>query len=116
MWPSLITEISSRLLAARTYLSAVVGPQGTPTILPPPAEELTAKGLLFVQLYAVYEHSVNEMVRLAIGEIKSRPTQLNTVRLELLALILNPELQSVLTCGLPQKWKTRSPCFRRSIP
>jgi hypothetical protein len=113
MWPTLVAEIASRYAAAHTYFAAIAGPQGGPAVLPPPPHEVTAKGLIFVQMYAIYEHSVKNIVRLALAEMRGRAMPLNTIRLELMGLVLTPELQSVRDCGAETAWRSRVDLFKR---
>src|SRR5687768_16363252 len=74
---------------------------------------MTAKGLLFVQRYEIYELTVNGIVRTAINEMKGKPTPISTIRLELLGLALHPELTAVADCGRERMWSLRMELFRR---
>lgn len=112
MWPTLLAEIGTRILAIRTHFAAVAGPKGGHVPVPPPAHEVTTKGLLFVQLYAVYEYSVRESVRTAITELKGSARPFSTFRLEFLALALDNHLQSASECGPENRWPNRINLFR----
>jgi hypothetical protein len=70
-------------------------------------EARTAKGLAFVQMYAIYEYVVTNSVKAAILQIKNRGMLINTVRWELLSLILDADLNSVRDCGEANLWKKR---------
>jgi hypothetical protein len=68
---------------------------------------------MFVQLYAVYEHTVKEIVRVAIAEMKQRATPVNTIRFELLSLALDHLLQAAADCSMEQRWGKRIELFQR---
>jgi MAE_28990/MAE_18760-like HEPN len=113
MWASLLLEIEERCLAARTYLAAVAGPPGDPPAIPTPPHEVTAKGLLFVQLYAVYEYTVTSMVRAAVTQLKTQGISPKDARIELLSLLLNGELQSLSEPLNTAKWRSRLDFLRK---
>lgn len=115
MWGDIITEVVDRALAARTYFSAAVGPPHSPRGFPIPPHELTAKGLMFVHLYGTYEYAVREAVRASLHELKTRPMPLSALRLDLLSLALDGNLQSCLECSPKRLWKTRAELFRRVV-
>lgn len=107
MFPNLQNEVLARILAAQFFFKSVLslGKEDTTRVL---------KGLIFVQLYAVYEFTVVGIVRAALAEIKQRATPINTLRLELLALALHPEVSAVAECSLQRRWSTRIELFQRT--
>lgn len=113
MWPALTAEIADRVLRARSFFSSIAGDRATPAALPATQQEITARGLIFVRLYAVYEFTVRDVVRAAITELKGRGTPFGTLRLELLALALHHHLQTVADCKDERRWQERVAMFRR---
>jgi hypothetical protein len=115
MWPNLITEIASRIQAARAFFTAVAGP---PNAVPPAmpitvAAETAVKGLIFVQLYAIYEFAVCSAVRSVWLEINGYAAPLHSMRLEILGAALHPELTAVMDCRVDRGWETRMTLFRK---
>jgi hypothetical protein len=104
MWATLITEITTRILAARTYFSAVAAL---------PAAETAAKGFAFVQLYAIYEFAVCSAVRAAWIEINAHAPPLHSIRLEMMGAALDAELRAVMDCNVERQWETRMGLFRK---
>ncbi len=71
-----------------------------------------AKGLVFVELYAAYEQTVLGIVREAILHMKGNSMSFNTIRWELLALALHPEVTAVIdTRG---DWNKRTGLFLKA--
>lgn len=105
MWPAIHAEIAARCQAAHSFFTGIAGPAGEPAVMPTPPHELTAKGIIFVQLYAVYEYTVLGVVRCAIAEMKAQSLLINRIRLELLGFALHPELQSATDVKEKDKWK-----------
>jgi hypothetical protein len=73
----------------------------------------TAKGLVFVQVYGIYEYTAKSMTRLAIAEIAARGHTFADLRPSLLALFLNVELTAVRTAGEARLWEKRLHLFER---
>lgn len=71
-----------------------------------------AKGLVFIELYALYEYAVTDSVRAALSEMKSRATPLNSIRFELLALVLKPECAAVIDSGRKTLWDKKFELFQ----
>ena len=118
MWANLLTEIGGRTLASRQFFNAVAGPRGggggsSPVRPATTPAVVTAKGLIFVHLYAIYEYSVMGSVSEAINDMKNRAMPINTIRLELLGIVLNNEFKSAKECGADRIWATRMHMFRR---
>jgi hypothetical protein len=116
MWATLQTEIAARILAVEVFFSALVGPPTASSSPAPVSPALaTAKGLVFVQLYAIHEYTVQGIVQAALSEIKGRSTPIKTVRFDLLGLILHPEVTAVRDCGVSRQWSNRLKLFRKAI-
>jgi len=105
MFAALQTEIMARCHAASTFFAAVSG-------IPAPALAV-AKGLMFVELYGTHEYTVLGIVRAALSAIKTRPTVIGSLKMELLSLALDPELESAGKCLQDNLWKNRMGLFRR---
>jgi hypothetical protein len=110
MWSDLRTDVADRILASRRFFRAACRRVGSTHTT---QARTTAKGLMFVQLYSIYEFTVTSVVRAAIDEMKRRPTPINTIRLELLGIALHPELSAVTDCSVRKMWRTRIELFRR---
>jgi len=73
----------------------------------------SAKGMFFVQNYAVYEYVVVESVRALVGNVNSRGLPFASTRAELLAMALDPEFTSVIDGSLKKTWEGRSSLLRK---
>ncbi len=89
MFPALRLEVIERFTAVERYLRAYTARQF--------AGELsqTAKGLVFVQIYAIHEYAVKTAVDDAAKAVAAYGHRFNDLRHSLLALFLNAELQSL---------------------
>jgi hypothetical protein len=74
-----------------------------------------AKGLAFVQLYAIYEYTVNNVVRVAASEIAAHSHPISSLRPSLMALFLDPEFSSVRDCSPARLWEQRIALCERVI-
>ena len=72
-----------------------------------------AKGLMFVQIYAVYEYTINKTVSEAIESIKTHNHEMNNILPSLLALFLDPELRSFRDAQRKNEWHVRIKLFER---
>lgn len=114
MFATLQAEITNRILAADSFFRTTIMPLVTKVAVPTSSPTAaTGKGLMFVELYAIYEYTVTNIVREGIAELKRHAIPLNIVRLELLGMILDPELAAVSTCGKDRVWETRMKLFQR---
>jgi hypothetical protein len=73
------------------------------------------KGLVFVELYGIYEQTVCGIVREAILHMRSVAIPVDSVRAELLALVLNSELQSIADAGREKLWGCRIELFKKAL-
>ena len=75
----------------------------------------TAKGLVFVQVYGIYEYTARSMMRLAIAEIAACGHSFSDLRPSLLALFLDPELSAVRDAGEAKVWAKRLRLIERLL-
>jgi hypothetical protein len=73
----------------------------------------TARGLAFVQIYAIHEYTVSTAVRHAAGAIAAHAYPFIRLRPSLLPLFLNAELQSVQN-SLRGQWESRLALFEKA--
>ncbi len=73
-----------------------------------------AKGLVFVELYAVYEYTVKGVTRVAIAEIAGHAHRFAELKPSLLALFLDAELRALRDCGAKNIWEKRLKLFEQS--
>jgi hypothetical protein len=67
----------------------------------------TAKGLVFVQVYGIYEYTAKSMTRLAIAQVAACGHTFADLRPSLLALFLDAELSAVRDAGEGKLWEKR---------
>lgn len=65
------------------------------------------KGLVFVQMYAIYEFAVRSAAEEAIKAINSANCSLDSLRPSMLAIYLDGEFQSLRDCGRKDVWSKR---------
>jgi hypothetical protein len=107
MFPALKTEIEDRFADMALFFDATKGFTGD--------NEMTAKGLMFVQVYAAYEYTICRVVELAIDAIKAHNHKLRDLSPPLLALFLDPELRSLRDVGHKGVWERRIKLFERAF-
>lgn len=73
-----------------------------------------AKGLAFVQMYAIYEYTVCTVVQTAIDSIKDQKIPLVALKPSLMALFLDAELKSLKDSGRKREWECRIELFQRA--
>lgn len=108
MFPTLQTEVEDRFNALQAFFA-------TTRALRNADAEATIKGLMFVQVYAVYEYTVKAVVREAIDGLKTHNHKLNQLSPSLLALFLDPELTSLKDIGPKRVWEARLTIFARAF-
>ena len=74
-----------------------------------------AKGLVFVQVYAVYEFTVNKTVSEAIDAIKVHNHEIGDLLPSLLTLFLDPEIRSLRDTQRRNEWQSRLNLFERAF-
>jgi hypothetical protein len=104
MFLALQLEVMERFTAAKEHFRATRGFNGEPRQI--------AKGLAFVQVYAIYEFTVSSVVRLAVQGVASHSHKWGELRPSLLALFLDPQLESLKMCGAKYVWEKRLEIFK----
>jgi hypothetical protein len=67
----------------------------------------TSKGLVFVQIYAIHEHTVLKVVQHAVDAIAAHSHSYSDLRPSLLSLFLDPQLTALRECGQKSLWDRR---------
>ncbi len=75
----------------------------------------TARGLVFVQVYAAYEHAVNGVVRISIDSINAHKHKMKEISHSLLALYLDSEFHSLRDSGRRNIWRARLNVLNRAF-
>ncbi len=107
MFQQLASEVNARFAAAETFFSLTRGFAGD--------NAATAKGLAFVQVYAVYEFTVCSVVRTAIDSIKAHNHRMQDLIPPLMALALDAELNSLRDVGDRRVWQNRLALFEKAF-
>ena len=96
-------EVTTRILEGRRLLSAISADD--------PQDRLeaaaTCRGLLFVQLYGVYEYAVRTSVQASLDFLTTASLSCVDIRRSLLTLVLHPQWTSAATAGTPRLWSQR---------
>lgn len=105
MFPTLRSEVAERFDAVEEFFQQSCRLRG----------ELskTARGLAFVQIYAIHEYTVSTAARHAAVAVAAHAHPFITLRSSLLALFLNSELQSVRD-SVRDQWESRLALFERA--
>lgn len=74
-----------------------------------------AKGIIFVQVYAIYEYTVRSVVQISIDAINGHGTRMRDISPKLMALCLDPELSALRDCGIKNVWAKRLEIFDRAF-
>ncbi len=106
MFPTLRLEVMDRFTAVEQYFRASRSFRGDLS--------QTAKGLAFVQVYAIHEYTVKNVVRIAIDEIAAHSHKYADLRPSLLTLFLDPQLRSLRDCDPKNVWENRLKLLDRS--
>lgn len=80
-----------------------------------PELKQTAKGLAFVQAYAVYEYTVREVTRIAIKEIVAHGHAYSDLKFSVLAVFLEPQMQSLRDCADKDVWSRRFEMLKQAM-
>lgn len=107
MFANLQSEVDARFTAVESYFRA------TKTFKGDLAN--AAKGLAFVQMYAVYEFTVCSAVEAAIDSINSQKHKMRDITPSLLTLFLDADLKSLRDGGASQVWDRRIIAFERAF-
>ena len=107
MFPALKTEIETRFVSIEQFWKA--------TRKLEEHQAVVAKGLLFVQTYAVYEYTVNNAVIGAVEAIKNHKHMMKDLLPSLMAIYLDPELKSLRDGSRSKEWLNRVKMFERAF-
>jgi hypothetical protein len=108
MFPALRLEVKERFTAVEKYLKAYTAREFDGEL------SQTARGLVFVQVYAIHEFTVKTVVEQGILAVIGYAHSYKSLRPSLLALFLDPELTSVQDSGKDKLWKQRLQLFDRA--
>ncbi|MGC2698293.1 MAG: MAE_28990/MAE_18760 family HEPN-like nuclease [Candidatus Angelobacter sp.] len=109
MFPSLQLEILDRFTAVEQYLRKSPKDYGAASFM-----AQTARGLVFVQIYAVYEYTIKEATRIAIDKIAAHGHPYANLRVPLKALFLDPQLRALQSSGEKGVWERRLSLFEKA--
>jgi hypothetical protein len=109
MFPNLQLEILDRFTAVNQYFRKSPRDFGAASQL-----AQTARGLAFVQLYAIYEYTVKSATHLAISEIAAHGHAYADLRVPLQTLFLDPQLRALQDSGEKGIWERRLSLFERA--
>lgn len=107
MFATLQSDVESRFAVVRSFFRETQDFKGD--------LGAAAKGLVFVQVYAVYEFTVRSTVQIAIDAINAHKTKLRDISPSLMALYLDPELSALKDCGPKSVWSNRLRIFKRAF-
>lgn len=102
MFGAAIAEIRGRSFVCQRLLAIIQGLDQAKSI-----ESSAFKGLMFVQLYGVYEHAVNSAVQSAISTIRDDQLSPSQLHHRLLTLVLDAEFMAVVDTGRSKTWSRR---------
>lgn len=107
MFPNLQVEVAERFTAVEQHFRASRHFRGESAQI--------ANGLVFVQIYAIHEYTVQTVVQHAAAAIAAHAHTYAKLRPSLLAMFLDGELSSVRDCGFDNLWDRRMQLFERAI-
>jgi hypothetical protein len=107
MFPPIRTDIESRFQTVEQFFQATKQFKGNVA--------LAAKGMTFVQVYAIYEYTVRTAVQVAIDAINAHKTRMRDISSPLMALYLDRELSALRDCGDKKVWNSRIELFKRAF-
>jgi hypothetical protein len=106
MFQALQLEVMERFTAVEQYFRKSRRFEGDPS--------QTARGLVFVQIYAIHEYTMVNVTRIATNSIAAHAHTYAELRPSLLALFLDPELCSLRDCGPSKIWDRRIDLLQRA--
>ncbi|MDE2515627.1 MAG: hypothetical protein KGL12_06355 [Rhodospirillales bacterium] len=107
MFKPLRNDIVVRFDATKSFFSATRHLDGD--------NGATARGLVFIQIYAAYEYVVNSVVRIGIDCINAHEHKMKDLSKTLLALYLDSEFDSVRNSGQKNVWRARLNIFESAF-
>ena len=105
MFSTLRTEIIDRFTAVEAHFRQ--SPR-TPTQV-----AQMSRGLVFVEVYAIWEHTIRAATNTAVATIAGSGHRFFDLRPSLLALYLDPQLESIRTCSPDRVWEKRLALFEQ---
>src|SRR5690349_20616324 len=105
MFPALRLEVTERFTAVEKYLKAYTAREFDGEL------SQTARGLVFVQIYAIHEYTVKSVVEQSILAVIGHAHAYKSLRPSLLTLFLDPEITSVQNSGKDRIWAQRLQLF-----
>jgi MAE_28990/MAE_18760-like HEPN len=110
MFPELQLEILDRFTSVETHFRN--SPKATSGANTETSQ--TTKGLVFVQIYGIYEYTARNVTRAAIEGIAAHGHRMNELRTSLQALFLDPQLRAIRDCGEGTAWERRLDLVERA--
>jgi|ERR1700723_778116 len=107
MFKPLRVEVVARFAAFESFFGAAHGTNHKTV------RAQTAKGLAFVQMYAIYEYTVCTAVQTAIDALVSHRLSRKKLVPSLMTLFLDPQLQSLRDSPLKDVWTRRLQLFEQ---
>ena len=107
MFQALRLEVMDRFTAVERHFQQSRRLRGDPSV--------TAKGLVFIQIYAIHEYAARNVARIAANAIAAHALPYARLQSSLLALFLDPELSSLRDCGSDKIWDRRIGLFDRAV-
>jgi hypothetical protein len=114
MFPDLQLEVLNRFTSVDQYLRKSPRDYGGTS-----DAAKVSRGLVFVQIYAIYEDTVKKATQIAIEQIVSHGHNYTDLSGSLKAIFLDPQLRAIRDCGEDRLWELRLDLFRmakRPIP
>ena len=107
MFPALRTEVEARFSHLEALFTAARDLKGR--------HQAAIKGLMFVQTYAVYEYTVNSVVKETIEAINAHKHRYVDLAPTMMALFLDPEWDSLRDSGRRREWESRLKILDRAF-
>ena len=107
MFAQTLLDVQERFSAIEEHFRASRKLKGRPAQI--------SRGLSFIQLYAVHEYTVKNVVSEAARSIVAHGHSFGDLRPSLLALFLNSELQALRDCGKDTVWENRLQLLERAF-
>jgi len=105
MFADIRLDVLERIQATRSFLRANCRLRTRQFVL-------EAKGLAFVQMYAIWEETVRSIVKAALLQVKAMARPMDKIRLELLSLLLEDQIKAVVaTHETKNQWDRRIKLF-----
>jgi hypothetical protein len=106
MFEPLQAEVKQRFTAVEAFFKAAHNLKGDAAVV--------ARGIVFVQIYAVYEYAATTVFQIAIDKLKEHRHPMKSLSPSLSALFLDAELRSLVDGGAKQFWKRRVAIFEKA--